>query len=599
MILTLSMELDNKTYFIYNKSVNADNSYNNPISKTITIKYLLESEHKYFENEKAMELLGTNKLDIPVGLDYNVFSIYYFDYMLLTDTIKIIIISVDNDMLFNHFTNQTDKFAEYKQFLSKMIHYNEFYSKTEQGINLFNTASLKTTIKSNIENIIKKSSNVTADPTDPIQTQPDFTSLQMFPYQKKTVKWLINKEIENNNCYIRTGSNVRIGKVYYNLITQEYTIIDSKHKLVFGGGALIDEVGLGKTYQMIMLSLINQPSDINYIQTQYEKIFSKSTIIICPNHLCLQWAREIEKVIIPSYDVKVIKLFTKTHHDNLTYQDLLDADFVIVSFNFLSNQAYVDTWLKSLSNIKTYYKSKLFDETLVKKHVVSIGSDVKNKLFSSNPYLLEKKPNPLAIHWNRVIIDEFHEIYTNESYGFIDRYLKLFDSNYRWIVSGTPFDKSQSCLINIINFITNYKNTIGDNLLLDPDIKNYMETKFFRKNTKKSIITEHKLKPLKETVIWLEFSQPERLLYNSYTTDTTIDRFSVLVRQLCCHPTIVNELKETISNCKTLDDIEKIMVDKFKKNMNDSYLYVKYYNYRIKLLNEKIKLARWNNNKNI
>ena len=63
-------------------------------------------------------------------------------------------------------------------------------------------------------------------------------------------------------------------------------------KCIFKGGGLFDEVGMGKTLQII--SLINENKSKSKDLIKNNKIYSKATLIIVPNHLCGQWLREFE-----------------------------------------------------------------------------------------------------------------------------------------------------------------------------------------------------------------------------------------------------------------------------------------------------------------
>ena len=64
----------------------------------------------------------------------------------------------------------------------------------------------------------------------------------------------------------------------------------------------------------------------------------------------------------------------------------------------------------------------------------------------------------------------------------------------------------------------------------------YIDNKFFRRNTKQSIKSDYELPPLRENIIWLNFSRTEWAIYNSYLADPNVDKFGILLRQICCYP---------------------------------------------------------------
>ena len=77
-------------------------------------------------------------------------------------------------------------------------------------------------------------------------------------------------------------------------------------------------------------------------------------------------------------------------------------------------------------------------------------------------------------------------------------------------------------------------------------------------------------------------------MYNAYLANPNNNKFGIFLRQLCCHPQLAQETKEALTNCKTLQDVEKMMVSHYKTDMNDAHN--KYQNMmkRIKIIKMKI-----------
>ena len=171
------------------------------------------------------------------------------------------------------------------------------------------------------------------------------------------------------------------------------------------------------------------------------------------------------------------------------------------------------------------------------------------------------------IHWHRIVIDEFHEIHYNNKYVYIRNILPFIKATYKWIISATPFIEDTS-LYNIIDFLTDYNNKNGSNILTNDKIINYLSTDCFRKNTKKSVENEHTLPPIKEEIKWLNFSSTERIMYNAYLANNNNDIYSPYLRKLCCHPQLADETKHALSNCKSLKEIEVMMVSHYKNEVN-------------------------------
>ena len=115
---------------------------------------------------------------------------------------------------------------------------------------------------------------------------------QLYPYQINNLNWMYSIEKQ--------------------IYTEEYE--DISKKCVFRGGGLFDEVGMGKTLQIITLINLNKSNYKSLIKNN--KIYSKASLIIVPNHLCGQWTREFNVHTINP--LKIINLLTKNHYYKYT-----------------------------------------------------------------------------------------------------------------------------------------------------------------------------------------------------------------------------------------------------------------------------------------
>lgn len=572
------------TYLFYNKSSDSNNGYANKITKNITIDSLFSSNNSYIEGDICIEKFNTyNKVHlIPIDLNITLYYPYFFDYIENNTAIQILIIKINSIILEKHITDKIN--IPNKDFLIMLCKNHFFYNNTTNSINMIDTISGDICNKNSVS-IIQKAILPNSDPTDPIQDQPEFAKIPLYNYQKRTIKWMLNRELLCESVYNHKNNLVQINNILYNVPNQEFVIKNDSKKIIFNGGALIDEVGLGKTYQMIITSLLNQAKIINYYQPNSDKLVSRATLIICPTQLVNQWINEFKKVIDPNYDLTILPCFTKTHFNKLTYQDILDCDFVVTSYNYLLNNCFLLPLLTPLK-LKKSILLKGFDNIKANEYIKKIGKDIKNDYES----LFKKNPNLIAIKWHRIIIDEFHEIETNKKIAGVKNIIKLFDSKYKWCLTATPFDKSNQCLIEMINFVTNCND---QNILCNKSLCEYMENKFFRRNTKKSVNDEYQLQPLKESVLQLNFSQTEWLIYNAYLANPDIDKYSVLLRQICCQPNIANEIKDTLSTCKTLDEIQNKMINHYKLDMNKAHMKANYAEYRVGMIKRHLKILIW------
>jgi SNF2 family DNA or RNA helicase len=104
---------------------------------------------------------------------------------------------------------------------------------------------------------------------------------KLFNYQTNNINWMIKKELERPSYYI--SSQARLihfpdGRIY-NYLDKKFVKENDLPLITIKGGIIADEVGKGKTIQMLYLCCVrNIP-----------------TLILTPNHLKNHWERELEK----------------------------------------------------------------------------------------------------------------------------------------------------------------------------------------------------------------------------------------------------------------------------------------------------------------
>jgi SNF2 family DNA or RNA helicase len=392
---------------------------------------------------------------------------------------------------------------------------------------------------------------------------------ELFNYQKATIDWMIGiensvKKIEYRPQYRYIFRDIGLFRNRF------YSVSDISKELRFYGGGLLDEMGLGKTLQMTVLSLINKDpynilTDFLYDNT---KLNGGATLVLCPNQLAHQWKTEIETTI-KNIDVKIILLLTKRDFDKLTYADLLQADFVITTYNFLNNAAYTRYLPMNLMKKNGYMsdddENDSYVETKITKALNEFGKQlVENAINYVYNLFYIKKPLLHNIHWKRLIIDEFHEVFNNRKYKHVKMMLPRILSQYKWCVTGTPFTGFHSILHTIKYLTDNYN--IDESVLQNPNTPDIIAS-LFRRNTKDTVKNELKLPPIKDEVLWLEFTPSERILYTTYLQNPKNSEEDSYLRQLCCHPNLANETKAFLEHCSTLKDIEQSMIKYYSSDL--------------------------------
>jgi SNF2 family DNA or RNA helicase len=206
------------------------------------------------------------------------------------------------------------------------------------------------------KNIIKKVMIPNSEILEKTIDEPDFinTKTPLRDYQKKSVKWMYDIETEERKLHYGVNNlyELEIGELIYDPFSKKTMFKDEREFITFKGGALIDEIGNGKTIQMLTLSLLNRKIKPELVNTEKMMLNSRATLVICPSHLCPQWVREIKNMIVLD-NLKIINILTKKDFEKYTYLDIIDADFVLVPHDWRdikNNKEYL-VYLNDLSRI--------------------------------------------------------------------------------------------------------------------------------------------------------------------------------------------------------------------------------------------------------
>jgi hypothetical protein len=362
------------------------------------------------------------------------------------------------------------------------------------------------------------------------------------------------------------------------------TIFIDKRKTIF------NKIEIDKSF-----SLRDQIIEIDEYWNKKKLFKSNASLILCPNQLCDQWVREYyEKFKQSKVSKRILLIVTYDQYSNITFGELLFADIIIVSYDFLKNTNYlkrgnINRWSsrQNITDILDEIDNELnveLNEKLSENESETNSAD----LDLSVTRILDKFNVKLNIldnfYYKNIFFDEFHEI---KDVVFNDT-LKSFNSNYRWNITATPFANGLNSFINGIRNITNKNfDYIDDKIDLDI-VKSF--NKLYRRNTKESIKEEYTQTEITDTLKLLKFTEQERRIYDAHSLNKSNSTKDFLIK-LCCDTSIDVETKNLVKNCKTLDEIETVILNHNKKKLQQLKKIIDEYTNKIIKLEEQVNIG--------
>ena len=413
--------------------------------------------------------------------------------------------------------------------------------------------------------------------------------IELYDYQKKSLSKMI--EIENQTKEYTINYSSQIDLENHKFIIDPIKGIISNNirsfKLNTNGGILADEMGLGKTITSLSLiatncSQYNEILKMSKFDNIGKKIYTKATLIICPSHLTKQWESETKKCI---KNVKILVINTKKDHEKLNFDAFISNDIIITSHQFLMNFKYYPTLYYGHITPR-YYNSTL--------RIKKINEELNKLIEDIENIKIKECPIFEFFYFHRLILDEGHEIFGemlgNSSLSrYMANWLSSIDSDNYWFLSGSPFvnitgveNAFKFINLNLTDTIDNlnikyrklnkYDNleVLTEKLIIQNDIikKNYIIENILENiciRHKKSDIENLDILGYDEEIIWVEFTELERNIYNSKVNK--IDVSGLL--KLCCHPLVLESSKKIFGDIELdLDVMKYKLIEHHKNNVN-------------------------------
>ena len=355
------------------------------------------------------------------------------------------------------------------------------------------------------------------DKTDPSPLSIEIPNLTatLFPYQKRTLQWLLQREgvawsqsadggrpglkaLDASNLgYVpksfREVEDINGRKAFlsdlYQLVTTDVTPF-AEAEVCFRGGILAEEMGLGKTLEMIGLIMLHRRGDHEHGTGPSTDNLSSTpaTLIVTPDSLRPQWISELRRHA-PHLRVKHYtgcKALTEEGERELV-ADLISHDVVVTTYGVMAAEVHFAEKPpnRSMRQERKYHRPK----------------------------------SPLAqISWWRVCLDEAQMIESGVSNAAsVARLLPRMNS---WGITGTPVKSNVKDLLGLLQFLR-YQPFASHPQIWDALIKN--NKTLFRelfgrialRHTKRMVRDEIALPVQRRFIITMPFAAVEEQHYQS------------------------------------------------------------------------------------
>ena len=395
----------------------------------------------------------------------------------------------------------------------------------------------------------------------------------LFPFQQQNVKNMSHIETNAHSYQLDLAYLHQIGEKKISVDPFTNQLKDRVEcKVSMRGGILADDMGLGKS--RTCLSLISSKPILPTVVPKEKQgyIFSKATLIICPSHLTHQWKHEFINVSNPS--AKLLFIVSKTHFEKVSYQDIINSDVIIISFQFLMNFNYYGSLRCDYvaSQVKDHYGFKHKWNYLMNLNPMKLTSGNNSHNVNLNSIMA---PNLEHFYFHRIIIDETHELFTKTNsnfhsagYKYFRLWLEYIQSDYRWYISGTPFTDEEGVLsaLKFLQFTLEHEK-IGK-IDLDSSFfrklmdKEHFLSKIFSKimvrNKKENVVNQIEIPSYKETIHWVNFTEMERSIYDHAALQKK--RGPLFLQKLCCH-IYLNEQQGVMEQKIELASVKKELIE--------------------------------------
>lgn len=427
-------------------------------------------------------------------------------------------------------------------------------------------------------------------PSSDADTQGDFNDVlqsELYPFQRRAVHWMLTREgFRYDAGHIQRLPAADIGEDFQHVVEAEDALgqvcyinhlqgtiqRDPPDKIRVHGGILAEEMGLGKTVElMALISANSRSSDMPHeVYDDYTGVKlrpSKATLIITPASILSQWQAEFLRHA-PKLNVLI--------YDGVTSKQMRNQDLK-----------------EAVSDMCTKYDVVLATYQTLRKEVHFAEEPPKRDMRAAPK--VERKRSPLVmIQWWRLCLDEAQMVESGVSAAA--RVACRLPRVNSWAVSGTPLKKDVQDLHGLLVFLR-FEPLSADAKLWTHLITNHRHLfrRIFRnialRHTKAQIRDELRLPPQKRIVLTVPFTAIEQQHYTTLFSDMcqavrvnsdgspqyedwdpedsviveAMRNFLSRLRQTCLHPQVGVRNRRALGRgsgpLRTVDEVLEVMIE--------------------------------------
>lgn len=220
----------------------------------------------------------------------------------------------------------------------------------------------------------------------------------------------------------RYAANLHVsGEWFVDPVRECFTRDPCWQKVHICGGILADHAGSGKTATVLRHCCAARPDAAG----RPDALTSRGALIIVPLNLLQHWLSEATRWCPRA---TILPMFLAKHARQFTMQDLLQADIVLSTVQFLrDSKTYHELCENEIQRVTNFERRDCRSKT----GFAALGRRFRDVTV----------PVIEAVRWRRMVVDEVHELKTNPR---LMKTLRMLRAAFYWGISATPDTDSQA-----------------------------------------------------------------------------------------------------------------------------------------------------------